>query len=98
MHKKEQIVVGQDAPNMDHDYYKAQGMSFNEWMSYGIKMGWCGPPVCYTHDGLPTSPAEDEEFEEHDPCVHIVRLYEDDEHRQAIEESHSPSQWRNHYR
>lgn len=72
-------------------------VGFTAWMRYGIEQGWCGPPVCYTHDGLPTSPTEDEEFEEHDPCLHIIRLYEDDEHKEAIEESHSPSKWRNHY-
>ena len=72
--------------------------SFEQWMSYGLQKGWCGPPVCYTHDGLPATPEEDEEFEEgHDPCIHIIRMYESDEHRAAIEESHSPSQWRNHY-
>ncbi|NDB07541.1 MAG: hypothetical protein EBX97_02440 [Actinobacteria bacterium] len=72
-------------------------ISFDEWVRIGIENGWCGPPVCYTHDGLPTSPAEDEEFEEGDPCLHIIRLYEDGEQRKAIEDSHSPSQWRNTY-
>lgn len=91
-------MVGHDAPNIDHSYYDKNKMSFDEWMSIGIRRGWCGPPVCYTHDGLPTAFAEDEEFEEgSDPCLHIVRLYEDEEHRVAVEEAHSPSQWRNHY-
>lgn len=93
-------MVGKDATNMDHPVggYTKQEMSFDEWMSIGIARGWCGPPVCYTHDGLPTAFAEDEEFEEgSDPCLHIIRLYEDEEHRAAVEEAHSPSQWRNHY-
>lgn len=73
-------------------------VSFDEWIAYGMTKGWCGPPVCETHDGTPTSDAEIAEFEEgHDPCIHIVRLYEDAEAKKAIEESHSPSQWRNHY-
>ena len=74
-----------------------QLMTFDDWMKYGIKQGWCGAPVCYTHDGLPTSPEEDEEFEMGDPCIHIVRMYDSEEHKAEIEESHSPSQWRNHY-
>lgn len=92
-------MVGHDAPNMDHSYYKKEEMSFDEWMSIGINRGWAGPPVCYTHDGLPTAFAEDDEFDEgHDPCIHIIRLYEGEEHRAAVEEAHSPSQWRNHYK
>ena len=37
-------------------------LDYDEWMTYGIKKGWCGPPVCYTHDGLPMSEQEDVEF------------------------------------
>jgi hypothetical protein len=76
---------------------KLEGVSFTDWMAYGIEQGWCGPPVCYTHDGLPMSEDEEAEFEEHDPCIHIVRMYEDGEHKSAIESAHSPSQWRNNY-
>jgi hypothetical protein len=32
-----------------------------------------------------------------DPCLHIVRMYEDAQHKTEVEEAHSPSQWRNHY-
>lgn len=59
---------------------------------------WCGPAVCETHDGLPISEAELDEFEESDPCIHILRLYEDADHAKAIEDFHTPSQWRNPYR
>ena len=72
--------------------------NFDDWMAHGIKMGWAGPPVCYTHDGLPMSEQEDDEFQEGDPCIHIVRLYEDSEHKSAVEKDHSPSQWRNIYK
>lgn len=68
---------------------------FDSWMSYGIKQGWCGPAVCYTHDGLPLSLFEEEEMYEGDPCVHIVRLYEDKIVKELIEDNHSPSKWRN---
>ena len=69
-------------------------MDFDEWMTTGIKAGFCGPPVCSTHDGIPTSQAEDEAWEEDDPCVHVIRPYESSEHKSAVEENHSPSTWR----
>jgi hypothetical protein len=73
-------------------------MTFNEWITYGIEKGWCGPPVCYTHDGLPMSEQEYTEFDEgQDPCTHIVRMYEDIDMKKEIEDNHSPSQWRNLY-
>jgi hypothetical protein len=68
---------------------------FEQWLKFGIDKGWCGPSVCYTHDGLPSSEPEDSEFEDGgDPCMHIIRLYEDFMHKKAIEANHSPSTWR----
>jgi hypothetical protein len=68
---------------------------FEEWLAHGVKMGWCGPAVCDTHDGLPMSEPEDAEFEDGgDPCIHIIRLYEDHMHKKAVEANHSPSTWR----
>jgi len=73
-------------------------ITFDEWISYGIEKGWCGPPVCYTHDGLPMSEQEYAEFDEgQDPCTHVVRMYEDIDMKKSIEENNSPSQWRNSY-
>jgi hypothetical protein len=69
-------------------------MDFEEWLRQGIENGWCGPSVCYTHDGLPTTVAEDEEFEESDPCIHIIRLYEDEATKIGVETNHGPSVWR----
>lgn len=69
-------------------------MEFDEWMELGIKLGFCGPAVCYTHDGLPTSETEDAEFEESDPCIHIIRLYEDRATKMGVEVNHAPSVWR----
>jgi hypothetical protein len=68
--------------------------TFDEWLQEGISNGFVGPAICYTHDGLPLSEQENEEFEEGDPCVHILRLYEDKETKVAVEENHSPSVWR----
>jgi hypothetical protein len=73
-------------------------MTFNEWLKIGMDNKWCGPAVCETHDGLPISEAELDEFEESDPCIHIIRLYEDADHAKAIEEFHTPSLWRNPHR
>lgn len=72
-------------------------MEFSEWMKIGIEKGWCGPPVCYTHDGLPMSTSEEEEFIEGDPCIHIIRMYESKEIADAVVENHSPSIWRDNY-
>ena len=73
-------------------------LGFDEWMSYGIKKGWCGPPVCHTHDGLPMSEQEDIEFGEgQDPCIHVVLMYDDIDMKKEIENDNSPSQWRNSY-
>jgi hypothetical protein len=70
-------------------------LSFDEWLDLGMTQGWCGPAVCSTHDGTPTSEAEEDQFEEgEDPCVHILRLYSDADTKRAVEEYHSPSVWR----
>lgn len=68
---------------------------FDKWLRQGIDNGWCGPAVCYTHDGLPTSDAEMDSLDYGDePCLHIIRLYESEEQRNRVERDHSPSQWR----
>ena len=37
----------------------------------------------------------DQEAEDDDICIHIIRLYSDAEQKASIERDHSPSQWRN---
>ena len=70
-------------------------MNFDQWLQHGYKKGWCGPPVCEIHDGLPTTIFEDDELAEgNDPCMYIVRLYDDDDMKQAVEANHTPSTWR----
>jgi len=66
-------------------------IKFEDWLQIGVEQGWCGPAVCYTHDGLPMS---DEELESEEPCISIIRLYEDAEIKNSVELSHSPSVWR----
>ena len=71
-------------------------LDFDNWLEIGVRSGWVSPPVCYTHDGLPTSVTEDAEFEDgSDPCVHIMRCYESQAHKEAIELNYSPAIWRN---
>jgi hypothetical protein len=75
--------------------YIGVDMDLAEWLDYGMGEGWCGPAVCYIHDGVPTSHEEDETFDDGaDPCIHIIRLYDDFEHGQDVEANHSPSVWR----
>jgi hypothetical protein len=71
-------------------------MSFEEWIAFGKEQGWTGPAVCATHDGTPTSEAEDDESWDlgEPPCQHIVRLYPDLETKAAVEANHAPSVWR----
>ena len=70
-------------------------INFDDWLQQGLSSGFCGPAICYPHDGLPLTELEDEQFAEGgDPCIHILRLYEDLEIKSAVEENHSPSVWR----
>lgn len=70
-------------------------MNFEQWLQYGYKHKWCGPPVCEIHDGLPTTVFEDDELSDgFDPCIHIIRLYDDEDTKQAVEANHSASDWR----
>jgi hypothetical protein len=69
-------------------------MTFEEWLAIGYENGWTGVPVCYTHDGLPTTASEDEEFETGDPCIHVMRVYESTDVMTDVEANHSPSVWR----
>lgn len=70
-------------------------MEHDEWLAYGLQRGYCGPVVCATHDGTPTTVEEEDAFDVgDDPCIHIIRLYTDTDHQHAVEANHSPSVWR----
>lgn len=70
-------------------------LDFEAWLQYGVSKGWCGAPVCEPHDGLPMTEAEETEYSEGgDPCIHVLRLYEDEEEKDGVESNHSPSVWR----
>ena len=67
-------------------------LTYEEWAAYGQAKGWSGPSVCYTHDGLPSTPDEEEAiWEGGDPCIHIIRLYPDEETKLLVEENHAAS-------
>jgi hypothetical protein len=71
-------------------------MEIDEWVAVGVAKGYCGPIVCSTHDGIPTTLAEDEAFDEgDDPCVPVVRMYACPDEKHEVESNHSASVWRN---
>lgn len=77
-----------------HETKKDQ-RNFDTWLNIGIAAGYCGPAICDTHDGTPTTADEDAQYENgYDPCIHILRLYTDAFTRDAVEANHSPSVWR----
>lgn len=50
-------------------------MTQHEWLQIGIINGFCSETFCFTHDGPPTTPEEEQEYEDGgDPCIHGVRL------------------------
>lgn len=70
-------------------------MDFEKWANWGWERGWCSPPVCVTHDGLPTSDEEEEQIMEGDDiCVHVIRLYEDGQTASEVVQSNPALSWR----
>jgi hypothetical protein len=48
-----------------------------DWVLYGVEKGWCALPACATHDGVPGTPEEDEDWEDGiDPCQVVLRLWD----------------------
>lgn len=51
-------------------------MDFWDWLEYGVEKGFCSDSDCLTHNGVPHTDEENDEFDEGgDPCVPAVRLY-----------------------
>jgi len=70
-------------------------MTFDEWIKYGQDQGYCSPRVCVTHDGAPTTAAEDAEWDAGgDPCITVIRPYMDAAEKAAVEENYTPFKWR----
>ena len=73
-------------------------MTQEEWIQYGMDRKYCGPVVCATHDGVPTSEDEDNQwYQGDDPCQPVIRVYHDELEAMLIEQNHSPSQWRKNF-
>jgi len=52
-------------------------MNIHEWIAYGIEKKYCSAAVCDTHEGLPRTEKEADEWDEGgDTCVYGLRLYE----------------------
>jgi len=50
-------------------------MTFEEWLEYGVKHGYCTEQFCDTHDGPPMHETEEDAWDRGgDPCMHMVRL------------------------
>ena len=76
-------------------FFRGDQDIFDRWLVYGIEQGFCGPAVCTTHDGIPSTREEDDVWEEYgEVCIHMMRPYTDAAQKEAVEENHSPSNWR----
>lgn len=74
-------------------------LSLEQWLEIGLRAGYVSPPVCMNHDGYPTTITEDAEMiDGSDPCIFLMRIYENDAHREAVEANCPATQWRNPYR
>jgi len=65
------------------------------WLRHGLSMGWISPPTCFNHDGVGLTELEELEHENGgDPCIWLIRVYEDEAMRLELEETFSPYSWR----
>jgi hypothetical protein len=54
-------------------------MNLQEWVEYGVKMGWA-ETFCYMHDSAPMDDEESADYEEGgDPCIPTLRVWMDRE-------------------
>jgi hypothetical protein len=65
-------------------------LSLAEWLTYGRGKGWISPIVCETHNGLPISPDEAQQFDnQDDPCIFAIRFYTDPNQQESqLHEQH----------
>lgn len=49
---------------------------FETWLERGRRAGWISDIACATHDGIPSTSEEEDEWETGgDPCQHVLRLW-----------------------
>lgn len=76
-------------------YYMTQQMDLDTWVRIGYEAGWCSPPICYSHDGVPMTAGEVEQLDiGEDPCLHVVRLYESADQKKGCEANNPAAIWR----
>lgn len=76
-------------------YYMSNQMDFDTWARIGYESGWCSPPVCYSHDGVPMTATEIEELDTgEEPCLHVIRLYESMDQKKGCEAQNPAAVWR----
>jgi hypothetical protein len=76
-------------------YYMSNQMDFDTWVRVGYEAGWCSPPVCYSHDGVPMTATEIEELDAgEEPCLHVIRLYESMDQKKGCEAQNPAAVWR----
>jgi hypothetical protein len=47
-----------------------------DWVQYGLDKGWCSEAACATHDGVPCTDEEVEEWHNDEPpCEFVLRLW-----------------------
>lgn len=74
---------------------KPEELTFEYWAELGWLAGWCSPPVCVTHDGLPTSDEEEEQMMDGDDiCVHVIRLYDSGQQASQVIDANPAVAWR----
>lgn len=67
-------------------------INYSEWIKLGFDNGFCGPPVCEMHDGIPHTAKEDEQVNDGlDPCINVLRLYDEPNLKAEVEDFHSSS-------
>ena len=51
-------------------------LTFAEWLSMGLKLGWVSEPACVIHNGLPCTEEESEDIDDgYDICQYGLRLW-----------------------
>jgi hypothetical protein len=69
--------------------------TFDEWLRQGVSLGFCSPVLCETHDGVGLTEEQEAEFNDGgDPCVHVIQVFESEEHRAFVFDNHSPIHYR----
>lgn len=71
------------------------GDDYIAWIRHGLAKHWISPPACYFHDGIGMLPEEEVALDEgDDPCIWLIRVYEDEKMAEELNSIHPPYSWR----